>query len=291
MDVTEVIINDPDFDEGEITKWLKKDNDFVLEGEPLAEAIGFRLLAKQIGNIYSSLPHSMAFSKIRTLGKTFTLNAKSSGRLKILVLPAQPVMQSTIIAKIEKVDGLDKYLTSQQEQLSSQDFTLKQHSNVIDVFYSYDPQDEMLRKELEKHLRNLRSQNIIADWHDRNITAGTEWQRVISSHLDTAHLILLLVSPDFMASDYRYSIEMQRAMQRHPSGEARVVPILLRPVDWKGAPFASLQILPSTGQPITLWPDRDDAFVNIVREIRNIIQKLLEERLQPLQEQHQAINL
>ncbi len=183
------------------------------------------------------------------------------------------------------------YLQTQQEQTFPQNLTLSQRLNTIDIFYSYDYEDEVLRKELEKHLSNLRSQHLITDWHDRNITAGTDWQQTTSSYLDKAHLILLLVSPDFMASEYRYGREMQRAMQRHANREARVVPILLRPVDWKGTPFATLQILPSTGEPITRWPDRDDAFLNVVVGIRKVVQEILEARLQSFQAQIQTIHL
>ena len=82
-------------------------------------------------------------------------------------------------------------------------------------------------------------------WHDRNISAGTEWEREINKHLNEADIILLLISPDFIASDYCYSKEMKWAMDRHERGEARVIPIILRPVDnWKGAPFGKLQALP-----------------------------------------------
>src|SRR2546430_15939197 len=102
-------------------------------------------------------------------------------------------------------------------------------SPTITIFISYAREDEILCQKLEKQLQALRRQSVIAVWHDRNISAGSEWKQQISSYLDTAHLILLLVSADFLASDYCYSIEMQRAMERHNKGEARVIPVLLRP--------------------------------------------------------------
>src|SRR5947208_8510995 len=100
-------------------------------------------------------------------------------------------------------------------------------ANQITVFYSYAHADERLRKQLETHLGLLRQQGIIAEWHDRQIVAGTDWAQEIDTHLATADVILLLISPDFLASDYRYSVELQRAMQRHDAGEARVIPIVL----------------------------------------------------------------
>jgi hypothetical protein len=108
---------------------------------------------------------------------------------------------------------------------------------------------------LEVHLKLLKRQDIIQDWHDRDISAGTEWARQISTQLETADIILLLISPDFIASDYCWDIELKRAMERHEAGEARVIPIILRQTDWAGAPFGKLQALPKDAKPVTLWPD------------------------------------
>src|SRR5690348_830049 len=107
----------------------------------------------------------------------------------------------------------------------------------VEVFYSYAHEDAPLRNELEKHLSILQRQKLISCWHDRQIGAGTDWAQAINTHLETASLILLLISSDFLSSDYCYSIEMKRALQRHHANQTRVIPILLRPVDWRGAPF------------------------------------------------------
>ena len=123
----------------------------------------------------------------------------------------------------------------------------------VEVFYSYSHRDEELREELERHLSILKRQGIITDWHDRKIGAGTEWKGQIDIHLNTARVILLLISSDFLASDYCYDIEMRRAIERHEAGEARVIPIILRPVIWKGAPFEKLQALPKDAKPVTSW--------------------------------------
>lgn len=113
--------------------------------------------------------------------------------------------------------------------------------NPIQVFYSYAHKDEIFRRELEKHLSKLRQQGFIQEWHDRMIVAGTDWAFDIDTHLNSASIILLLISPDFMTSDYCLSIEMKRAMELHEAGDAHVIPILLRPVDWEGAPFANFR--------------------------------------------------
>jgi tetratricopeptide (TPR) repeat protein len=128
---------------------------------------------------------------------------------------------------------------------------------------------------LEKHLAWLRRRYQLTNWHDREILPGEEWEQAIDAHLNTANLILLLISPDFMASEYCYGKEMQRALERHQAGTCRVIPILLRPTYWKGAPFSSLQLLPTDAKPITRWPDRDEAFQDVVEEINRTIEDLL----------------
>ncbi|MDQ3815122.1 MAG: toll/interleukin-1 receptor domain-containing protein [Armatimonadota bacterium] len=99
----------------------------------------------------------------------------------------------------------------------------------VEVFFSYSHRDSELRHELETHLSVLKRQGIITTWHDRDIGAGSEWKGQIDKHLESAHLILLLVSANFLDSDYCYDIEMKRAMERRDSGEARVIPIILSP--------------------------------------------------------------
>jgi hypothetical protein len=142
------------------------------------------------------------------------------------------------------------------------------------VFVSYANADDDLRKELDKHLSLLKKQHLIKIWHDQDISAGTEWEREIHAHLSTADIILLLISPDFMASKYCFSIEMERAMERHKRGEAQVIPIIVRPVDWQNAPFSKLQILPTGAKPIrsSKWQYLDEALLDVVEGIRKVIE-------------------
>jgi TIR domain/CHAT domain len=144
----------------------------------------------------------------------------------------------------------------------------------IAVFVSYSHHDEALREELESHLSNLRRQGKIAAWNDRAIEAGTEWDAEIKAQLEAAGVILLLVSSRFMASEYCYDLEMKRAMERHEEGTARVIPIILKPVDWKDSPFSKLATLPKDAKPITKWDDRDEAFLSVVQGIRRAVESL-----------------
>jgi tetratricopeptide (TPR) repeat protein len=143
-----------------------------------------------------------------------------------------------------------------------------------EVFISYSHRDKKLRNELEKHLSNLKRQQIIASWYDGDISPGAEWEPQIMEHLRRAQIILLLVSADFIASDFCYGIEMKEAIARHDANQARVIPILLRPTAWKGAPFAKLQALPSEGKAVTSWANLDEAFVDITEGIQKVVEEL-----------------
>jgi hypothetical protein len=146
--------------------------------------------------------------------------------------------------------------------------------NAVEVLYSYAHEDEKLRNELDKHLSNLKRQGVITDWHDRDISAGTEWNEEIARHLESAKVILLLISPDFMNSDYIHDVEVKRAMERHESGEARVIPVIVRPVDWEGTPFSKLQALPTDALPVTKWENQDEAFLSVAKAIRTALKGL-----------------
>lgn len=146
--------------------------------------------------------------------------------------------------------------------------------NKCKLFYSYSHKDEEFRIELEKHLSIFKRQELISEWHDRNISAGDEWENKIDVNIKQADVILLLISSDFIASDYCYDKEVKLAIERHEKGEARVIPIIIRHVNWEDAPFGKLQALPLDGKPVKSWEDQDEAFKNITIGIRNIIKEL-----------------
>jgi len=142
------------------------------------------------------------------------------------------------------------------------------------LFYSYAHEDERLRKQLENHLSTLKRDQLISGWYDREITAGTRWRGAIDEHLKSAKIILLLVSADFLASDYCNDVELKQAMEQDRRGDARVIPVILRPCDWQNTVFASLQALPNNGKPVVRWTNRDDAFLNVVEGIRRALDEL-----------------
>lgn len=141
------------------------------------------------------------------------------------------------------------------------------------AFISYSHADDALRAEFEKHLSLMRREGLIDIWNDHRIPAGGELEKHISAELEAADMIVLLVSPDFMASEYCFGVEMKRAMERHQDGSAVVVPVILRPVDWHTAPFGALRALPRDGKAVVKWSTQDDAFLDAVQTLRQLLSK------------------
>lgn len=140
------------------------------------------------------------------------------------------------------------------------------------VFFSYSHKDEALRDQLESHLALLKNQGLIDAWYDRRIVAGDEVDDAIFGKLQTADIILLLVSSDFISSPYCYSREMMRAMERHEAGDARVIPVIMRHCEWHEAPFGKLMAVPKDGRPVASWPDRDEALADVAKQIRKAVE-------------------
>jgi TIR domain len=143
------------------------------------------------------------------------------------------------------------------------------------VFYSYCHEDAKLRKELGTHLAPLRHQRKIDEWHDREIKPGSEWQVEINAKLSSAHLILLLVSADFLASEYCFGVEVEQALARLKRNEVEVIPVLLRPCLWEDSRFSQLQIIPrdvnGDAKAVTTWQSVDEAYKTVAEEIRSIV--------------------
>jgi internalin A len=164
----------------------------------------------------------------------------------------------------ELLNGVD--LEAQRRQKSGE------VHNANAVFFSYSHKDEALRDELETHLKLLQRQQIISTWYDRKIVPGYAWQEEIDSHMQTASIILLLISSDFIASDYCWGKELAFALERHAAKLATIIPVILRACDWDSAPFGKLQGLPKDMKPITSWQDRDAAWTSVARGVRTVAQ-------------------
>ncbi len=144
----------------------------------------------------------------------------------------------------------------------------------VEVLLCYAHKDERYLNQLKIQLTSIQREGLVKIWYDRDITVGIDWEHEIDEHLNTAQIILLLVSPDFIHSEYCYSKEMKRAMERDKLGEVRAIPIILRPTDWHNTPLGNLQALPKDGKPITTWRNRDAAFLDVARGLRKVIEEM-----------------
>lgn len=141
----------------------------------------------------------------------------------------------------------------------------------IEIFFSYAHEDEALMDVVRLQLVVRERLGEIVKWHDRMIPAGDEWRTEIDDRIERAHVILLFMSPHFLASRYCYEIEGEIALRRHREGNARVIPVVLRACDWTITPFGELQALPNDGIPITQWPNMDQASLDVARGIMDSI--------------------
>lgn len=137
----------------------------------------------------------------------------------------------------------------------------------VEIFCSYAHADEELRNEFFKHVEVLRRSGILTAWHDGQIMAGSDWRAEIETHLRTADIILLLVSVDLLNSAFVSSVELPEALRRHTSGEALLIPVVLRPVAWEWSGLSTLQALPEGLRPVVQWTPRDLAWVSVCESL------------------------
>jgi hypothetical protein len=151
----------------------------------------------------------------------------------------------------------------------------------ISIFLSYSRKDRDLLDVFNTHLAGLVNTGQIVVWHDRDIEAGSEWEPAIQHQLNTANIIILLISANFIASKYCYSNELKRAIERHDIGEAQVIPVILKPCLWNlpKIPFSKLNVLPNNALPVTKWDDLEEAFTLVVEHIAKIVDRLEKNRL------------
>jgi hypothetical protein len=167
-----------------------------------------------------------------------------------------------------------KKINSNKEEINSSDIKRTVQAK---FFLSYSHKDEKLKEQLDNHLTALKRSNKISVWNDRKIDGGINWNKIITEQLEAADFILLLLSADFMASQYIWNTEVKLAIHRHTQGNARVIPIFLRRCDFEDMPFASLQGYPVDAKPVTSFPEhqQDEVFYGIVMGIRSDLKKWL----------------
>ncbi|WP_437998475.1 toll/interleukin-1 receptor domain-containing protein [Sorangium sp. So ce185] len=140
----------------------------------------------------------------------------------------------------------------------------------IDVFISHAAANEKQKDVLRKHLSALKREGKVRTWHTGRVGVGSDREAELAARLDAAHLIVLLVSVDYLAADAQWR-EMERALGRHNAGRARVIPILLDACDWEGTPFSALAPLPPNRVPVMSWKRESEAWTSVTLAIRAAI--------------------
>jgi TIR domain len=148
----------------------------------------------------------------------------------------------------------------------------------IPIFISYSHKDEEFKDALVEQLAPLRRNQMIAPWQDRDLIPGEEWNEAIFEKLKNAKIVLLLVSSSFINSDFCMEKELQAAIDRHKTKECTVVPIIIRPCDFAEMPFAKFQAVPKNAKPITKWENQDEAWLDVVKQLKNLIKNLHNEK-------------
>ena len=148
-------------------------------------------------------------------------------------------------------------------------------SGTLKLFFSYAHEDVDIVDNLRKHLTPLAHERIVEFWYDRDLVAGERWDDEIASRLEHADIVVVLVSADFVASEYAYGKELRRALELHDRGDLRLVPVIARNCRWQKLPIGRLQVLPEGGTPIAAWVNLDDAYVSAALGIEEVARQLL----------------
>ncbi|MBL7696531.1 MAG: toll/interleukin-1 receptor domain-containing protein [Chitinophagaceae bacterium] len=142
----------------------------------------------------------------------------------------------------------------------------------MDAFISYSHKDGSALDLLHKHLAQLRRDDLLSQWTDRDIRPGGRVDNTISTALERSQIFLALLSPDYIASQYCYDKEFQRALELERNGRLTIVPIILEPCDWLSTPFSSFNALPKDGKPINTYNNINTAFLDVVQKLRKLIE-------------------
>lgn len=150
----------------------------------------------------------------------------------------------------------------------------------ITIFLSYAHEDRELLEDLKSHLSPLERSGLISVWDDQQILPGAERKAAIDKNLNTANIIILFISDDFFESEYLYNFEMQRALERYAANDATVIPLIVRPCMWSLAPISKLNILPTDGKAITSWANYDEAWLDVIKGIKEVTKSLQQTKVE-----------
>lgn len=209
---------------------------------------------------------------------TFSEKLSESGKIKILTL-LDKFKTAIATSQIDQFEMITQALNGAWQYVSQEIYLYEVEHNLsrnskVELFISYAHRDETYKDRLIGCLSYLKRLNLINIWNDREIIPGTLWEENgIYKNLDSAQIILLLVSDDFIASDYCYDKEISRALAKR---KAKLIPVIIRPTNWRDLPIGRLQALPADGLPVTEWPNEDKAWLNIATGIEKVVREILD---------------
>jgi len=146
------------------------------------------------------------------------------------------------------------------------------HMSKPKLFVSYAHEDLAYLKTLNTQLKGLKRNELIEDWNDNEILPGSDWDDEIKSQLKSADIIIFLISSDFIASDYIHKVELKEAIKRHNNDEVIIIPVIIRPCDFTSLEIKKLQALPKGAKPISKWEDKDDAWLDVLKGVKKVIE-------------------
>jgi internalin A len=145
----------------------------------------------------------------------------------------------------------------------------------VKLFISYAREDQPYREQLDKHLSTMKRNGAIEVWHDEFIGAGKEWDQEIKQALHDTNIIVLLISSDFLASNYINNVEVKQAIEKYEKGEVKIVPVIVRSCHWQRDPVISkFQALPRPADPVKSWDDADEAWTNVVEALGDLVESM-----------------
>ena len=205
--------------------------------------------------------------------------ALSLSVLKDLIIKDNARKHTSLVQFIRKlpddIPSIEDGTEQEEDAIAETSTPDPQNTNAIEIFYSYVEADKDMAAQLQKHLILLQRQGLITNWSSAELKLGKDPTEQTMKHLNNAKIILLLISSDYLISDFQYTVELKQAMKRAQAGKAVVIPILLAPTDeLNSTPFGKLLALPRNRKPISLWTNKDLAFVEIVKDIREVVKSL-----------------
>lgn len=152
------------------------------------------------------------------------------------------------------------------------------------AFISYSHKDEKYLERLKVHITQLQREHLVESWTDQEIHAGAALDKTINDQLQASELFIALLSPDYIASNYCYEKEFEKALEMQSQGSLHIVPVIVEPCEWQNTPLAAFKALPKDGKAISLWQNENTAFLDVTTQLRNFLSGNFEsENLQPEQ--------